>query len=508
MAKIKKTNPLLHRRLGKLATEKVEKKPDAKVEQTGVEKIEGAEAEAMQPSKAAQAVLGQVAKSTGKRKKSAATRAALAGIEAQKKRPLAKWKKAVLAVVMGITMLNAVAPAMAQAADLANVPPPPAQEQVLDGNQLANGNDWNPQTFNPLSLRYQNPDDMGYDDLLNHTSDKLNNDGTVELGASSELTVDDVSQQAYKNFQIRVDQALDRDAVSLANGESPVMPGDSLTQGQQNRLMDALSDLISDMPLGSLSEKVSGPIISFLDANGVDTENIETMRLDDLGKPGGDALQNLLEDWRDDNPASFWTVAGAAGTAVATYGYLQGSDALEDIGIKPEVSASLFGEAGIEVEGEWGPKFQDGSVSVLGTYDLGDHELGAGARYMDGEFSPKLSWEYRGDSVRTDLDLTLGDDVELDAKVHYRPNQALSGVAQVRLGDIDGGDDFATLGARYRLDDKTVLGFDAGANFDADTYRTNLSYDYQPTEDLHLHVRGGYNEAQGANVGVGVTFNF
>jgi hypothetical protein len=235
---------------------------------------------------------------------------------------------------------------------------------------------------------------------------------------------------------------------------------------------------------------------------------MDTMRLDDIGGPFGDAAKNMAEDLRENNPTAFWTTAGALGAGVATYGYLQGSDALEDLGIKPEFGASLFGNAGVEVEGEWGPQFDNPGVSVLGTYELGDHELGAGGRYMDGEFSPKLSYEFRGDSLRTDIDITLGDDVEIDSSMHLNLDGKLTGAARVRINDPDGGQDFGTLGVRYRLSDQSTLGLDAGANFDTDSFRGNLSYDYRTNDNLHLHVQGGYNDVQGTNVGVGVTFRF
>jgi hypothetical protein len=494
------------------------------------------------------AVVGDAAGPVKSRKKSAGTRGALAGVqradaEEGTKPSTPRWKKAVLAALMGITVLNAVAPTVASAQEIMPTTSPVQVEQVVEAETFAN----------PLLARIANQGgafdidrDVGVDpDARDNPDVNLAELGGVDIGGADKLPPDvqEVADQAIERFGDRLDNILNRDAGSLARGETMWQPGDSLTDRQADQLQDALKDMIEDLPAGALSESLTGPLRTLLDNNGVDTTDFATTRLGDLGDYGGDLAENLVEKFRDNHPAAFYATAGVLAAGVTTYGYLEGSEALRDLGIKPELSTDLFGDRlEVELSADWKSKFTEFSGTLDGTYNFGNgHRAGAGVNFDGDNFNPRLSYSFDGQQwdAAVEGQYNTGDgSVDAAGFVNYRPNAdlnlRLSGAADsdgddhlrfdlgkrfdndsslnvgVRHVWDDQGDDFTDLNARWRLSrDDLNIDAEAGYRFgDNEGFQGGIGIGYEPAENMEIQFRGMLDQHGEGSIGVGFNWRF
>jgi hypothetical protein len=288
------------------------------------------------------------------------------------------------------------------------------------------------------------------------------------------------------SFYSKLRTTLNHDAMSLARGESPIRAGDSLTEGQQNELKDAAVDMLKGMPIGALSPQATEMIRGVLDSRGVDSSNLETKTLDQLGDVGGDLAKKLVDDLKADKPAVFYGVAAAAAAAIGTYGYLEGSEKLRDLGIKPEYKTKLFNKKlEVKAEADWGKKFSDPNLrlSTRGTTSLGSLMIGH-----------HMSYDTRNaDNVSGGLDIR---------------NNGRNHIGVRANGDLENGLSDASIYGRYHIGDHTTV--NGSANFDGDLNFTgaNVNSTTRFNDSGNLRLDLNVNE-EGAlrDVGAGMRLN-
>lgn len=314
-----------------------------------------------------------------------------------------------------------------------------------------------------------------------------------------------MADQALSQFETRITQILHRDAASLAMGKTPVEFG-SLNDTQLDQLQDAAGDYFSNLPFGALKDNVQNVIKGSLDNLGGDTSNIETTKLKDLGDIGADIAKNFAQDLREDSPVAFYSIAGAGVAAVGAVAYTQGSDALENLGIKPEFSHD-FGRTELSVRGEWDAKFENSVIGAHVARTFGQHKVGVGAEYGGGDFNPSLSYAFDGDHLDFSSYVTFGDVTTGKADLRYNNGSDLSIVGKAAFGENI--DDFARIGATYKIDDAQTITGSAGYLFDSDTFDASIGYSFQPKNtDFDLQIRAGHNSDAGSHAGIGVTWSF
>lgn len=401
---------------------------------------------------------------------------------------------------------------------------------VLPPNPVSHAGETQPTTTQPTS--------PGLTDMQNRRWDL---DGAQ--GPDLSPAVRTRSEAAVNTFHDRLRTILHHDAMSLAEGHTPVRSGDTLTPGQQGELTDAAKDMLMDMPIGALSPQMTGELRSYLDRQGVSADNLETKTLGDLGDVGGDLAKKWADDLKDSTPAAYYGLLGAAGAAVGAYGYLQGSEALKDLGIKPEVKTSLFGDhIKVRAEAMWERRFRNPNLNadINGTYRLNDLTFrgnlnvdtrnldathgGAGVRWgtnathLDAEVNAsvdngldtiRLSGRYTGDNYYVHGNATFTDDFSLrhanmgggmQVNEHLRANMNVGVNSDGDIATIDAN-------ARYDRDDLFVRGR-VRADLINDNHAVDVWGGYRPTDNFEVGVRGGYSNRTGGRVGVGVTWNF
>ncbi len=148
-------------------------------------------------------------------------------------------------------------------------------------------------------------------------------------------------------------------AESAAHGRHPATSG-SVTATQQTDLTEATKDLFLSMPVGVLAPDAK----AFLQARGLRVDTLDTTALKDLGKTGGDLARQLADKFKDASPAAFYGVAAAAAVAVGVYGYTQGSQKLEKLGIKPDFTAKVFNDqVTIKAKANWDANFTNPNIT-------------------------------------------------------------------------------------------------------------------------------------------------
>lgn len=187
-------------------------------------------------------------------------------------------------------------------------------------------------------------------------------------------TVDAGVQRALDQFGLAMAHALRLDAAGMAMG-GPLDPS-KLTDADQRALQQALTGLLSEMPVGALSPRLTELLGETLRAHGVATTGLETTRLRDLGKPGGELVKAMVHELKDERPAVFYGMAVGLAGAVGVVGYTQGTDALASLGLRPEIKAKFFNDQLVaKVRAEWGARFSDPKLTTRlehhGTVTLG-----------------------------------------------------------------------------------------------------------------------------------------
>jgi hypothetical protein len=385
----------------------------------------------------------------------------------------------------------------------------------------------------------------------NNLSSGLRTDvNTWEVGSprATELSpaVSKKAEDALSNYDQTLRRLLHHDAASLAAGHTPVRNGEQLSDTQRKELLSATKDMFMDMPIGALSPRMAGELKGYLDRQGVSTDNLETKTLKDLGDVGAELGKKWANDLKDSSPAAYYGLLATAGAAIGTYGYLQGSDALKKLGIKPEFKTKFFDDSiSVKAEAMWDKRFRNPNLvaDIGGSFKAGTLGLRANTHVDARNFS---------DNSHGSLGVRLGDDRNfIDGQVNadlksgvtgydisgrLTPNDSVSlyGAASLNKNlELNSG----VLGGSFNINNKTSGTIDLHLNSDLrpslleasvahqpndrfsvrGSYSENLithdrsvdlSAGYRPTKDLEFAVKGGYGSDTGARVGVGLTWRF
>ncbi|MCP4504638.1 MAG: hypothetical protein GY822_32440 [Deltaproteobacteria bacterium] len=262
----------------------------------------------------------------------------------------------------------------------------------------------------------------------------------------------------------------------------------------------------------------------------------------------GDWAKNWAKDFQKDNPTAFYATATDLAGAIGAVGYTQGSDALKDLGIKPEFGTSFFDkQVRVEVEGEWDKGFDNFELrfNYQGDFKLSDNwnlkqQGHVEANFGDASYSGFLNSSLRqsGGPLRLGVGLSFDDDAQnvsfsLHDKVKLSGDTSLiySGSANYNIseGNLDaarasvgltGGAGRLSAYAAYDADrsNTTSVGlrasyqkdsFSASAStdffLDSGDYQASISAGYNPTENLDIYMFGNHDsrtDVQSAGLGL------
>lgn len=407
-----------------------------------------------------------------------------------------KIKMAVVATLLGLSLVGFVKPAHADTTQ-GNAPPP--TQLFLDGHMPTGPPD--------------------YAKLLGSTT-------TDTVGASiiARRTVDPRTQAAFDQFEARLTQILQRDAGSLAAGLKPIQNGDSLDATKTKELERALGDLVKELPVNVLSQDVRGALEQLLG------RNLENARLGELGDHGSDAARDLVKRLKSESPKTFWSLAGTAAAAAVAVGYTQGTDGLEKLGIKPQLSTRIFDETKLKLGLEAEARFKDARLAIgletTHTFEGGTVvKGGVSAQVHAKQF---VSAELKG-TVTTTSQLYVDGAVRLDGS--GKPFDARLSVHQSFTHDVAGGGNgvvfagaqwsdgtngttkqgLVTLGAgatHGRWTTSVSGSYDLTNDRFTSTLATGRTYDVNTRNDLDVQLRATHDSKGTTHVGVGVTLRF
>ena len=305
------------------------------------------------------------------------------------------------------------------------------------------------------------------------------------------VQVDARTQRAFDAFEVRVTQILQRDAGSLAAGLRP-LDGGHLGDAKQKELERALGDLVKELPVSVLPGDVEQRLSSLLG------RDVTHARLGELGDAGADAAKDLVKRLREDHPKTFWSLAGTAAAAAVAVGYTQGTDALESLGIKPEVSTNVWRNATSSVKAkvgvELGPRLSDPRFNV-GVE--ASHTFANGGVLRGGVNAQLAGKDITGAQVHGSFARTL-------------ENGAVSVSGDVRF-DGSGKPFDARLSAGWQHD-RWTTSVSTAYDFTSDRFTGSLaagrSFDVNEKNDLDLQIRGSLDSSGNAQIGAGVTFRW
>ncbi len=293
-------------------------------------------------------------------------------------------------------------------------------------------------------------------------------------------------EASLKTYTTRVETTLGHDAMSIARGKTPVREGDTLTAAQQTELQSAATDLIKDLPLGALNPQLAAAVQSKLQAAGLDTRDIATTKLKDLGQIGGDVARDLIKDLKQNSPTAYYSLAGGLAAAAGVVAWTGGSAKLASLGIKPEIKQNFFdNQLEVKLRGDWDPHFKNfnTTATVTGRVDLGD------AGRLSGSVTANSSTGF--DNARVQYDLN-------------RPNFNLSAYGTANRNGLE------TIGgsAVYRPNDDLTLS--AGVNHNFQTERTTATAEasWKVNRDVDFALSASHDSAGDSRIGAGVRIRF
>jgi hypothetical protein len=203
----------------------------------------------------------------------------------------------------------------------------------------------------------------------------------ADVQASLPNPVRQAMQASVDKLTGRLETTLNQDAMSIARGKTPVREGDPLSAQQQTDLQSAAQDFVKEMPIGAFAPDVAAAIQDQLKAAGIDTRDIASTKLGDLGGVGGDIAKGLIKDLKTDSPTAYYSLAATGAAAIGYTAWNDGSAKLSRLGVKPEVKQKFFDDKlEVNLKGDWQSHFKDfkASGSVTGKMNVGkDGQLSA-----------------------------------------------------------------------------------------------------------------------------------
>lgn len=315
-----------------------------------------------------------------------------------------------------------------------------------------------------------------------------------------------------------VEKILNRDAMSLAEGHAPVFENADITESQIDKLKGATQDLFMDMPIGAMSPAVAKVLRGKLKKyTGKDPGELQTQSLRSMPKVGEKIAKELLGDWQDSSPATYYTAAVAAAAGIAYYGYSQGSEALKSRGLAPEVSKKFFNnhlEAGLELA--WGKQGKDfrvaaGSLSANKSIDeFSNVKMGLklGERAKLKSLNASYNFERGTSRLNLGVDHNYADSrTVVSAKGGFQATPSLSLSANTQYDFKDGGYELG-LGANLRPMDNMRLSAGVSHDFGTGESKATVRGSYAVRENMDFALSGSYDSAGTSRVGVGFTWKF
>ena len=293
-------------------------------------------------------------------------------------------------------------------------------------------------------------------------------------------------ETALNTYTSKIETTLGHDAMSMARGQTPVREGDPMTAAQQTELQNASTDFIKSIPLGALAPDVAAGIQAKLKDAGLDTRDVSSTKLGDLGQIGGDIARDLVKDLKQASPTAYYSLAGGLAAAAGVVAWQGGGSKLASLGIKPEVKTKFFDDKlEVKLGADWDAHFKNfkGTGTVTGRIDMGD--------------AGRLSASVSANSA-TGFD---------NARVQYdfnRPNLNLSAYATANangMGSVGGS-------VGYRPSDN--LSLSAGINHDFQTDRTTASAEaaWKVNKDVDFALSASHDSQGESRVGAGVRIRF
>lgn len=301
-------------------------------------------------------------------------------------------------------------------------------------------------------------------------------DGTQQRGMGT--PTDPRLAAASERFTSRLEDVLNRDALSLSRGEQPWQEGQPLSEQQQRELRGAAKDYLMDVPLGAFAPGVKDGVGALLDRAGARPDNLDSMTLRDVQRHVGDAAsdfaEGLVDQVKDKAPAAYYGILGAGAVAAGGLAYTQGSDALRRLGVKPEAKLGLFHKT-IELRAgaEWDARFRnfEPNLGVRGHVSGDNYAFNGDVRFdRHGVTDARLSGHY-----------DFSSSTRLLGSVEYQPVRSLR-------------------------DPNPNLSLDDGA-YD-DRLRASVSLVHRPSDRSTFAITGSYDNVTGPWVGVGFTARF
>lgn len=308
----------------------------------------------------------------------------------------------------------------------------------------------------------------------------------ADVRASMPNPVRQQLEASLNTYTARIESTLGHDAMSLARGKTPVREGDALTAAQQTELQNASTDFLKDIPLGALSPEVARTVQNKLELAGIDTRDIASTRLKDLGNIGGDIARDLVKDLKQNSPAAYYSLAGGLAAAAGIAAWTGGSAKLERLGIRPEVKSKFFDDQlEVKLKGNWDAHFKNfnATATVTGRVNLGN--------------AGQLSASVAANSA-TGFD---------NARVQYdfnRPNLNLSAYATANaqgMQDVGGN-------VSYRPNDNFSLSAGVNHNFQTDRTTASAEAAWKVNKDVDFALSASHDSAGDSRIGAGVRIRF
>jgi hypothetical protein len=308
----------------------------------------------------------------------------------------------------------------------------------------------------------------------------------ADIRASMPNPVRTQLEAALNTYTSKIETALGHDAMSMARGKPAVREGDVLTSAQQNELQNASTDFLKSIPIGALSPEVASGIQSKLEAAGINTRDIASTKLGDLGSIGGDIAKDLVKDLKASSPTAYYSLAGGLAAAAGFAAWQGGSSKLQSLGIKPEYKTKMFDDhLQLKIGAEWDAHFKNlkGTATVTGQMDLGN------AGRISGSVTANSANGF--DNARVQYDFN-------------RPNLNLSAYATANrdgLQDVGGN-------VNYRASDNLNLSAGVNHNFQTDRTTATAEASWKVNKDVDFALSASHDSAGDSRIGAGVRIRF
>ncbi len=293
-------------------------------------------------------------------------------------------------------------------------------------------------------------------------------------------------EAALSTYTAKIETTLGHDAMSMARGRTPVREGDTLSPAQQTELQNASTDFLKNIPIGALSPELAAGIQSKLEGAGINTRDLASTKLGDLGSIGGDIAKDLIKDLKAASPTAYYSLAGGLAAAAGVVAWTGGSAKLASLGIKPEVKTKFFDDKlEVKLGGQWDAHFKNfkATGTVTGHVDLGN------AGRLTGSVTGNSATGF--DNARMQYDLN-------------RPNLNLSAYATANRQGME------TVGGNvvYRPNDNLTLSAGVNHNFQTDHTTANAEAAWKVNKDVDFALSASHDSRGDSRIGAGVRIRF